>query len=395
MTSCAMTSEQAAPPVVAPFLGAELYVSPQVAEWERDVYARQFWHPLLLLSELPEGAALSRSLLGVELLLTHPPGVGPRVFLNQCPHRGVALLAPGSAQNPCRKLICPYHGWTYAPDGRLLAAAREAEFCAPFDRRSWDLLPIETALGGPFLWVRLPVHRPDPLQVNAAVAPSLAEQLDLLREQGGWRVAQPGPTPAASAAPLLWGRRQLSLACNWKVAHDNTLDDYHVAIAHPTTLHRIQGPVSAYRHRFGRWCNLLATPVLGDQPPAAEFLTFSVPPWNHVLLWPDGTTALIGFHPEALDRCRMELTLAGSPQGAAGAEAQLEQMTAFLEEDRALVESAQHAYGSQGFRPGPPHRLERRILHLQALYREALGRSGLDQAAATDDCSSSSARMSR
>ncbi|MCT0213531.1 MULTISPECIES: aromatic ring-hydroxylating dioxygenase subunit alpha [unclassified Synechococcus] len=392
-----MTTSLATPPPAAPFLAAELYGSPLVAQWESHVYARQFWHPLALLSELPEGAALSRALLGVELLLTHPPGVGPQAFLNQCPHRGVALLAPGSALNPCRKLICPYHGWTYAPDGRLLAAAREGDFCAPFERQHWDLSPIEIAVAGPFLWVRLQL--PAAEAGAGAAAPALAEQLDLLREQGGWRVDAPESPPASDAAPLLWGRRRLSLACNWKIAHDNTLDDYHVAIAHPTTLHRTQGPVSAYRHRFGRWCNLLATPMplasAGDAGPTGTFLTFSVPPWNHVLLWPDGTTALIGFHPEALDRCRLELTLAGPAQRAAGAEAQLEEMTAFLEEDRALVESAQLAYGSGGFSPGPAHQLERRILHHQALYREALARSGPVQAAAAADCSSSSGLMSR
>ena len=391
-----MTTSLAAPTGVASFLNAELYVSPRIAQWEQDVYARQFWHPLALCSELPEGAALSRGLLGVELLLTHPPGAGPRAFLNRCPHRGVALLAPGSGPNPCRKLICPYHGWTYAPDGRLLAAAREGEFGAPFERRNWDLSPIEIAVGGPFLWVRLPVQGAE--TVAADLVPCLVEQLDLLVEPGGWGVSAPGSPPAEGAAPVLWGRTRTSLACNWKVAHDNTLDDYHVAIAHPTTLHRIQGPVSAYRHHFGRWCNLLATPIPSPEanadPTAGDFLTVSVPPWNHVLLWPDGTTALIGFHPEAVDRCRMELTLAGPADRSDRAEALLEQMAAFLEEDRALVESAQRAYASADFRPGPAHRLEQRILHHQALYREALGRSGLDQAA-MDDGSSSSGRMSR
>ncbi|MCP9848330.1 aromatic ring-hydroxylating dioxygenase subunit alpha [Cyanobium sp. Morenito 9A2] len=372
------------------FLPAALYHCPDVAEWEQLVYARRFWHPIALVSELPQGAALSRELLGVELVLTHPPGIGPRAFLNQCPHRGVALLAPGTSIAACRKLICPYHGWTYAPDGRLLAAAREGEFCAPFERRDWDLSPIDLGVGGPFLWVRLPVQPTAANDGNSDsqddAGPSLVDQLDLLRELGGWSVSEPGSPAASTPALPLWGRRRRTLACNWKIAHDNTLDDYHVAIAHPTTLHRLQGPVSAYRHVFGRWCNLLATPVPGAGLPAGEFLTFSVPPWNHLLLWPDGTTALIGFHPEAIDRCRMELTLAGpsmeSGENSARAEAQLNQMTAFLEEDRALVESAQRAYASPGFKIGPAHGLERRLLHHQALYREVLGRSSLGQAAA-------------
>ena len=53
---------------------------------------------------------------------------------------------------------------------------------------------------------------------------------------------------------------QRRLTCNWKVAHDNTLDDYHVAVAHPTTLHREQGPVKDYVHRFTEFGNVLITP---------------------------------------------------------------------------------------------------------------------------------------
>ena len=46
-------------------------------------------------------------------------------------------------------------------------------------------------------------------------------------------------------------------------------------------------------------------------------------------------------------------------------------MVHFLAEDRALVESAQRGYGD-GFRTGPPHRLEARILHQQAIYATLL-----------------------
>ncbi len=34
-----------------------------------------------------------------------------------------------------------------------------------------------------------------------------------------------------------------------KIAHDNTLDDYHVAIAHKDTLHKEQGPIKNYRYK--------------------------------------------------------------------------------------------------------------------------------------------------
>jgi phenylpropionate dioxygenase-like ring-hydroxylating dioxygenase large terminal subunit len=159
-----------------------------------------------------------------------------------------------------------------------------------------------------------------------------------------------------------------ALACNWKIAHDNTLDDYHVAIAHPTTLHRMQGPVRHYSHRFGTWANVLATPWLdGD----SEFLTFGLPPWNHLLLWPDGRLALIQFLPAAVDTCTMQVWLLGPEERQGEGEALMAEMVQFLAEDRALVESAQRGYG-EGFRTGPPHRLEARILHQQAIYTALL-----------------------
>jgi len=358
-----------------PFLPNIVYRSPQVADWEQNVYARHFWHPVAVRTELPEGAALSLELLGTPLLLTHLVGQGPRAFLNRCPHRGLALLEPGAAAPACRKLICPYHGWTYGPDGKLWAAAREAQFCEPFDRRRWDLTPLDCGQAGPFLWVRLPVLAQE-AGIDPGSGPALLDQLDLLQEQGGWGSSS---SPRASPPELL-GRRQRSLACNWKIAHDNTLDDYHVAIAHPTTLHRLQGPVQNYRHAFGSWCNLLATQLPTSIGTSGEFLTFAVPPWNHLLVWPNGTVALIGFQPEALDRCRMELTLAGPAERLSGAAELLDELAAFLEEDRRLVEAAQRAYGS-GFEPGPAHGLERRILHHHSLYRAELERSGGPQAA--------------
>ena len=55
----------------------------------------------------------------------------------------------------------------------------------------------------------------------------------------------------------------------------------------------------------------------------------------------------------------------------AAADAWLEQLLTFLEEDRVLVESAQLGYDDT-FNPGPPHRLEQRILHWQSIYRSQL-----------------------
>jgi phenylpropionate dioxygenase-like ring-hydroxylating dioxygenase large terminal subunit len=297
-----------------PFLPSWLYRSAAVAARECSHYANRCWHPVAARSDIRPGVVLAVELLGVPLLLTCPqsddqqPQPEPRAFLNRCPHRGVALLASGTAAPSCRRLICPYHGWTYDLNGQLLAAAREAEFLEPFSRRDWPLL----------------------------------------------------------------ARQQGVLACNWKVAHDNTLDDYHVAIAHPTTLHREQGPVRDYRHALSPHGTLLATPS-GE---GGTFYTFGLAPWTHLLLWPDQRLALISFLPGLpsspgdatnLQRCVMDVWLFGPGDLAGQAAGWMAEMQRFLEEDRRLVESAQRGY-SNGLVPGPAHRLERRILQWQALY---------------------------
>ncbi|MCX5945858.1 MAG: aromatic ring-hydroxylating dioxygenase subunit alpha [Cyanobacteria bacterium] len=343
-----------------PFLPATAYGSARVAEAERRLYANRFWHPLAGISQLPPGSCLAVSLLGQPILLSHPLDGPPRAFLNRCPHRGVALQDPAEGTVACRRLVCPYHGWTYGLEGTLLAGAREADFLEPFERSAWPLAPLACQTLGSLIWVAL---APGPIP--------LAEQLDLVLEEAGPWLEQPR---------LLLASANQELACNWKIAHDNTLDDYHVAIAHPTTLHREQGPVRHYRYRLSRCATLLATPHAAG----GEFLTFGLAPWTHLLCWPDGRLALISFLPLDPGHCQMVVWLLGKAESAADTQAWLKQLQAFLAEDQALVEAAQIGYAS-GLVPGPPHRLEQRILQQQALYRDLLGKALLDPASCGDN----------
>ena len=353
-----------------PFLPAWLYCEPSIAEREYQRYAMRCWHPVAAGSELGPREALALELLGSPILLTRPEDGPARAFLNRCPHRGVALIDQDQPAQRCRRLVCSYHGWTYDLNGQLRAAAREAEFLEPFHRSDWPLQELGCREEGSLVWVAL---GSDPLP--------LEQQLDLVLSEAGSLWRQPRQ---------LLARQRLPLACNWKLAHDNTLDDYHVAIAHPKTLHREQGPVSAYRHVLSRHGSLLATPS-GAQ---ATFFTFGLVPWTHLLLWPDGRLAILNVVPElgpaaqdphALSRCQMEVWLlapvpstdvaaapveeSATPTDPVIAKTWMAEMLRFLEEDRRLVEAAQRGYSS-GLEPGPAHRLEQRILQWQTLYSE-------------------------
>jgi len=328
------------------FLPAWLYTEPAIAQRERQRYAPRLWHPLTATTALVDGQAQAFELLGVPLVLTRFQGT-PRCFLNRCPHRGVALQPPSAQATTCRRLVCPYHGWTYDLQGQLLAAARESDFVEPFQRSDWPLIALPCRELGGLIWVAI---GPDPLP--------LEQQLDLVLQEAHVLFNRPRD---------LLLRQGHTLNCNWKIAHDNTLDDYHVAIAHPTTLHREQGPVRLYRHALSDHGSLLATPY-GE---AGEFLTFGLAPWTHLLLWPDGRLALIQFPPLDLDHCRMEVWLLGDSALQPGAQAWMDEIQTFLAEDRRLVEAAQVGYAS-ALVPGPPHRLEQRILQQQTFYAQLM-----------------------
>ncbi|PRC59305.1 2Fe-2S ferredoxin, partial [Mycobacterium sp. ITM-2017-0098] len=63
-----------------------------------------------------------------------------RAFLNVCRHRGAQLCsdADGAEGVVKRTLRCPYHSWTYALDGKLVAAPNIGTLSddagAPIDR---------------------------------------------------------------------------------------------------------------------------------------------------------------------------------------------------------------------------------------------------------------------
>lgn len=73
---------------------------------------RGFWHAVMDAAELGDGPRRAE-LLGEQLVLVRLAGA-VRCFPDLCVHRGTALSL-GWVKD--EQLQCPYHGWTYGPDG--------------------------------------------------------------------------------------------------------------------------------------------------------------------------------------------------------------------------------------------------------------------------------------
>jgi phenylpropionate dioxygenase-like ring-hydroxylating dioxygenase large terminal subunit len=135
-----------------------------------------------------------------------------RAFQNACRHRGAKLLdGNGSCQH---RITCPYHAWSYQLDGRLAAVPSEKTFPG-LDKSQLGLKELELEVFCGLVFVRI-----------AGNGPSIAEQWgDLAKELAPYRIEEMVPAENVQISEE-W-------ACNWKVALDNYLDNYHVPFGHP------------------------------------------------------------------------------------------------------------------------------------------------------------------
>ena len=128
-----------------------------------------------------------------------------RVFKNSCRHRGTQLVeGTGCAQS----LTCPFHGWTYALDGRLRRIPDEYGFPG-LDRADSGLIEIAS-------------HERDGLV--------FAQQEDL-----GGTATDHVPTTIGARPYRALGTTETIVAANWKILVEGFLEGYHLKATHRDT----------------------------------------------------------------------------------------------------------------------------------------------------------------
>ncbi len=132
-------------------------------------------------------------------------------FFNTCRHRGSRICDAESGK--ARRLVCPYHKWSYKLDGTLAKAPNMHD---GFEGEGLDLRPAHIQTIGGTIWLCLAKQPPDLATHAAAVGPFLA------------------PHSLANAKVAHTTRAYVN--ANWKVVDENSRECYHCPTGHPELL---------------------------------------------------------------------------------------------------------------------------------------------------------------
>jgi choline monooxygenase len=190
-----------------------LYRSDEILALEQErIFNREFLCVGRAL-DIPEPGSYLTARIGDQPVLTIRGKDGAiRSFANICLHRMMQLLT-GSGK--CRRIVCPYHAWSYDFEGSVIAA--------PYMDRSKDLVPrahrlpeIRTEIWHGWIYVTLNNDAPPLAHTLSALDPLVAP----------YRMEHYVPI---ATEDFTWNT-------NWKLLTENFMESYHLPFAHRATV---------------------------------------------------------------------------------------------------------------------------------------------------------------
>ena len=150
-----------------------------------------------------------------------------RAFHNTCRHRGSILCIEERGTFSRRRVVCPYHSWTYDLAGKLIATPRRME-TPDFDMQDFPLFEVAADSWGGFVFINFQ-HKAPPL---SEITQDLEDRFRNYRFKN-----------------LRIGKRLVAdVKANWKLVAENFSECFHCPPVHPE-LCRV---VTAYKEA-GAW----------------------------------------------------------------------------------------------------------------------------------------------
>tara|TARA_Y100000589_G_scaffold23095_1_gene19151 strand:- start:4291 stop:5475 length:1185 start_codon:yes stop_codon:yes gene_type:complete len=356
---------------------------------KRDLFLNN-WQLICHGSNIPlPGDYFTFDLFNERLVAVRDASLEIRVFHNVCSHRATKLLDRVSG-NCGKRIVCPYHAWSYDLSGNLKHVPGLENF-ENLDLKDHGLRIVEQEVFKGFVFAKV-------LQSDV---PSVREQFEpYLAEIEPYRFEDLEPLGRVTLRP-----REV----NWKQIADNYVDAMHISVAHPGLsnlvgasydlevscnggfVHRMSADLNASRK------NMLSNVLYKKLLPRVDHLpTERQWQWTYYRLWPNlafdvypdqmdfmqfipinASTTMIREIPFALKDDRREMKVARYLNWRINREVNAE--------DTRLIKRVQEGMRTSAFQSGPLAKSEICLIDSAEKIRQAIPIATLDQEPATED----------
>jgi carnitine monooxygenase subunit len=264
-----------------------VYHDPDFFRIEMTRIIRPSWQVVCHVSDIPNaGDWHSLDLLGESIIVIRGDDESVYAFHNVCRHRASRLVDGSSGC--AKRLVCPYHGWTYATNGRLTGVPNRTDYLG-LDMGALGLNRVDCEVWQGFIFIRLAGS-------GLSVAQMMASYEDMI-------------APYRFPEMRAFGRVTLRpREVNWKTIADNYSDALHIPVAHPG-LTRLFGRgygIQAAPHVDRMWGDLVErpSPNLTERayqhflPPVDHLPRAQQRQWLYFKLWPN---VAFDIYPDQVD----------------------------------------------------------------------------------------------
>jgi len=207
-----------------------MYTSEEIAATERDAIFRKSWVGIGRADRLKEpGSFVTIDVAGVPVVVVRNGNGDLKAHANTCRHRG-AQLKTGSGN--CKRLVCPFHAWTYNLDGELIGAPA-MDKATGFDKSDYSLASFRAAERNGFAFICMDDTTPD-IDAWLGDFPSLHDPWNL-------------------AGHVTTYRTEFEVACNWKTFLEVFNEYYHLPYVHPDSIDSVYRTPDAADDVTGRF----------------------------------------------------------------------------------------------------------------------------------------------
>jgi phenylpropionate dioxygenase-like ring-hydroxylating dioxygenase large terminal subunit len=198
----------------------EIFVNPEIYQRELEQIFARTWLFVGHESLIPNPGDFFVSCMGEESVILARDGQRTiHVFLNTCRHRGMRVCRYDDGNTAV--FTCPYHGWAYGLDGKLVGVPYFREgYHERLDRDQWGLVEVaQLANYKGTIWATWDPKAPP----FAEYLGGMSVYLDLLVDQRDGR---------EGGSEVIAGVQKWRIPCNWKFAAENFVGDSYHAISH-------------------------------------------------------------------------------------------------------------------------------------------------------------------